>query len=101
MLLFMSQIHQDFQALWVVLVSKEKAHCLAWGNPRHRDGARRLPNLEHVLINPQTQWSKAALSNWYGEIERPVEITTEVSVWYHTGLPVVPIRWVIVRDPFG
>ena len=48
----------------------------------------RLPNLGQVLINPQTQWSKATLSNWYGELERPVEITTGLAVWYHTGLPV-------------
>lgn len=30
-----------------------------------------------------------------------VEITTGLAVWYHTGLPVVPIRWVLVRDPLG
>ena len=40
-------------------------------------------------------------SNWYGEVNRPVEITTGMAVWYHTGLPVVPIRWVLVRDPLG
>ena len=28
-----------------------------------------------------------------------VEIVSGVAVWYHTGLPVVPIRWVLVRDP--
>ena len=30
-----------------------------------------------------------------------LEITTETAVWYHAGLPVVPIRWVLVRDPSG
>jgi hypothetical protein len=69
------------------------------GRPRLK--GKRLPNLEQVLINPQTQWSKITLSNWYGEVERPVEITTGLAVWYHTGLPVVPIRWVLVRDPLG
>ena len=24
-----------------------------------------------------------------------------VGVWYHTGMPVVPLRWVLVRDPSG
>jgi hypothetical protein len=33
--------------------------------------------------------------------ERTVDICTGVAVWYHTGLPVVPIRWVLVRDPNG
>jgi hypothetical protein len=26
---------------------------------------------------------------------------TETAVWYHSGLPPVPIRWVLVRDPSG
>lgn len=69
------------------------------GRPRLK--GKRLPNLEQVLINPQTKWSKATLSNWYGEVERPVEITTGLAVCYHTGLPVVPIRWVLVRDPLS
>ncbi len=41
------------------------------------------------------------LKGWYGEPERLVEITSETGVWYHTGMPVVPIRWVLVRDPYG
>ena len=35
----------------------------------------------------------------YAEADRAVEITSGTSVWYHTGMPVVPIRWVLVRDP--
>ena len=30
-----------------------------------------------------------------------VEVCSGTAVWYHTGLPVVPIRWVLVRDPQG
>ena len=69
------------------------------GRPRLK--GKRLPNLEQVLIDADTDWSKITLANWYGEVNRPVEITTGVAVWYHTGLPVVPIRWVLVRDPLG
>ena len=28
-----------------------------------------------------------------------IEICTRTAVWYHTGLPPVPIRWVLIRDP--
>ena len=28
-----------------------------------------------------------------------IEITSNTAVWYHTGHPPLPIRWVIVRDP--
>src|SRR3954465_1497734 len=32
---------------------------------------------------------------------RGVDIVAGVAVWYPAGLPVVPIRWVLVRDPAG
>jgi hypothetical protein len=69
------------------------------GRPRLK--GKRLPNLEQVLINPNTQWQKITVNRWYGEGKRTVEVCTGVAVWYHTGLPVVPIRWLLVRDPLG
>jgi hypothetical protein len=36
---------------------------------------------------------------WYGAGERTIEITSATAVWRHGGLPVVPIRWVLIRDP--
>jgi hypothetical protein len=30
-----------------------------------------------------------------------VEIASNTAVWYSTGLPAVPLRWVLVRDPEG
>jgi hypothetical protein len=30
-----------------------------------------------------------------------VEVASATAVWYSTGLPAVPIRWVLVRDPQG
>ncbi len=69
------------------------------GRPRLK-GAR-LPNLEQVLIDPKTQWQTLTLNRWYGEGKREVEIHTGTAVWYHTGLPLVPIRWVLVHDPQG
>lgn len=69
------------------------------GRPRLK--GKRLPNLEQVLIDPNTQWEKITVNHWYGEGERTVEVYTEVAVWYHSGLPVVFIRWVLVRNPDG
>ncbi|HEV2070326.1 MAG TPA: hypothetical protein VGR26_11070 [Acidimicrobiales bacterium] len=41
------------------------------------------------------------MSRWYGQTERIVEVATGTAVWYHSGMPVVPLRWVVVRDPGG
>ena len=41
------------------------------------------------------------IPNWYGQRNRTVEIVSATAVWYHTGLPPLPIRWVLIRDPQG
>lgn len=69
------------------------------GRPRLK-GAR-LPTLGEVLADPDTSWIRVSVPGWYGEGEREVEIVSDTAVWYHTGLPPLPIRWVLVRDPQG
>jgi len=69
------------------------------GRPRKK-GAR-LPKLNDVLANDKTVWQKVTVDNWYGQGPTPVEITSDTAVWYHNGMPVVPIRWVLIRDPNG
>ena len=36
---------------------------------------------------------------WYGGQQRMVEVASGTAIWYHNGLPPVPIRWVLLRDP--
>jgi hypothetical protein len=67
------------------------------GRPRKK-GARR-PTLPQVLKDAQTQWTAVIVNNWYGGGARPVEVCTDTAVWYHSGLPPVAIRWVLIRDP--
>jgi len=67
------------------------------GRPR-KTGAR-LPTLAQVLHEPETVWKRLRIKHWYGEGPRQVEIVSDTAVWYHRGLPPVPIRWVLIRDP--
>jgi hypothetical protein len=67
------------------------------GRPRQK-GAR-LPTLAARAADPATRWQSATVADWYGKGERTVELTSETAVWYHSGLPPVPIRWVLIRDP--
>ena len=30
-----------------------------------------------------------------------MEITSDTAVWYHSGLPLVPLPWVLIRDPLA
>jgi hypothetical protein len=67
------------------------------GRPRKK--GKRLPTLEKVAEDKRTRWKRLKVQDWYGEKKRNIEITSQTAIWFHTGQPPLPIRWVIVRDP--
>ncbi len=69
------------------------------GRPRKK-GAR-LPSLAQVLTDPATVWQTVNITGWYGTPERRLEICSQTALWFRSGLPPVPIRWVLLRDPQG
>jgi hypothetical protein len=69
------------------------------GRPR-KQGAR-LPTLAQVAANPKTHWQRVLIRNWYGDGRRVIEIVSQTAVWFHSGQPPLPIRWVLIRDPKG
>ena len=83
------------------------------GAPRTK--GKRLPTLAAALADPVTTWQRVTVSGWYGEGERAVEISSATAVRRHReaiprrdvseadrgGMPVVPLRWVLIRDPLG
>jgi len=68
---------------------------------RTRKKGKRLPTLEQVAQNSKTKWQRVTTPDWYGEGRRLVEIVSNTAVWYHSGQPPLPIRWVLIRDPKG
>lgn len=69
------------------------------GRPRKK--GTRLPALSAVLADATTRWQRLVVPRWYAHVPRPIEIASGTAVWYHAGLPVLPIRWVLIRDPLG
>ena len=66
------------------------------GRPRLK--GQRLPTLKELLDRPDTRWTRTSVA-WYDDDTRTVELSSYTALWYHTGKPPVPIRWVLVRDP--
>jgi hypothetical protein len=83
------------------------ANLYAPAPPRRRRRGRppikgkRLAKLSQVLLDRSTVWQRHTVALWYGRTNRSVELATGTAVWYHSGLPPVPIRWLLVRDPLG
>jgi hypothetical protein len=86
-------------------------------NGRPRLKGKRLPTLQHQLSDQDMNWTEVVVPQWTGRMPRSsrscvtsqpntatphvVEIATGMAVWYHTGMPPVPVRWVLIRDPAG
>src|SRR3954465_1857879 len=62
------------------------------------EGAR-LPRHPDGLADAAARWAEIAVPVCYGEGDRVVEVCSATAVWRHAGSPVVPIRWVLPRDP--
>jgi hypothetical protein len=69
------------------------------GRPRKK--GERQPSLTDRLSDPNVQWIVVEVSPWYGQSAGKLEIATGTAVWWHPGMSVVPLRWVLVKDPTG
>ena len=67
------------------------------GRPRLKD--ERLANLSIIAEDPTTDWKQITVDGWYAAKECTLEIVSGTAVWYSTGLPAVPLRWVLIRAP--
>jgi hypothetical protein len=68
--------------------------------PEGKKGAR-LPTLQQMVLDPQIKWTSVTIPQWYNRGPQEMLITTATAVWYHTGKPPVPIRWVLVKAADG
>jgi hypothetical protein len=74
------------------VVGKRPAH-------RPRKKGKELPKPAQVV---RTAVKPSALTvGWYGGGRRRVEVVTGDGSWYRSGRPLVPVRWVFVRDRGG
>jgi hypothetical protein len=67
------------------------------GRPRLK--GERLANLSALAEDPSIDWTPLTVTHWYGARERTIEMVSDTAIWYSTGLPAVPLRWVLIRDP--
>jgi DDE superfamily endonuclease len=67
------------------------------GRPRRK--GKRLPSLRQRITDRRTRWQSITVPHWYGVGPRTIQVATGTAVWYRVALPVVPLRWVLIRDP--
>ncbi len=70
------------------------------GKGRPRKKGARLSTLQQRLEDKATVWTRMTVT-WYDRQPRDIDIITATAVWFHNGLPAVPIRYVLIRDVAG
>jgi DDE superfamily endonuclease len=69
-------------------------------NGRPRVKGKRLPPLGQMIEESQTAWTRRRVP-WDNGRRRGLDVTSGPAVWERIGQPVLPVRWVRVRDPTG
>ena len=64
------------------------------GRPRRK--GKRLPSLVERLRDAATPWQSLRV-RWYDGRLRWLQVSSGTALWYRSGQPVLPLRWVLVR----
>ena len=59
---------------------------------------KRLRKLIDRLHDPATVWQTVRV-RWYDQRPRDLQVLSGTALWYRFGLPPLPVRWLLVRDP--
>lgn len=66
---------------------------------RNRIVGARQPTLLQRLEDPEAKWQTFTIAQWYGQKNKKVELLSGTAIWYKSGMPSIPNRWVVIRDP--
>ena len=70
-------------------------------NGRPRKKGKRLPTLASLVKDRATVWTRLVVPRYYSQSAREIEIVSACCIWYHSGMPPVSLRYVLIRDPEG
>jgi hypothetical protein len=59
---------------------------------------KRCPLFSDYLKSNDVIWESLVV-NWYGGKEKQLLVYSGVHLWYAYGIPPLPIRWVLIKDP--
>ena len=68
--------------------------------PKPKIGQRQSTLLQR-LDDPNSQWQEICIPQWYGQSNKRMLILTGTALWYKSNDPLVPLRWVLLKDPSG
>jgi hypothetical protein len=68
--------------------------------PKPKIGSRQ-PTLKQRIEDNTIHWQTIIIPQWYGQSNKIMQIATGTALWYKSNDPLVPLRWVLVKDAEG
>ena len=65
---------------------------------RNRLKGKRQPTFTQRLKDGTIHWHNVVVPQWYNQKNKEVQVATGTSIWYHSGMSPVAIRWVLIKD---
>jgi len=62
---------------------------------------KRLLSMDKRLTDKRIKWKKVVFSQWYGQANKEMMISSGVSIWRRNNKCLVKIKWVLIKDPQG
>lgn len=60
---------------------------------------KRQPTLKQRIEDNTINWQTIIIPQWYGQSNKAMQVATGTALWYKSNDPLVPLRWVLLRDP--
>jgi len=62
---------------------------------------KRLLCMKKRLTDGRVKWTRVIFSDWYGQTNKEMEITSGIGIWRKSNKALVKVKWVLIRDPEG
>jgi len=74
--------------------------------PKNKRGPKppvgeKLMSMEKRLTDKRIKWKQVTFSEWYGNKQKQMLITSEVAIWRKNNTMLVKVKWVLIKDPEG
>jgi len=61
----------------------------------------RLKKMEELLNDKDTKWQSVTFSNWYGNQNKEMLLTSGIAIWRKSNTEIIQVKWVLLKDPEG
>lgn len=62
---------------------------------------KKLLSMEKRLTDKRIKWKRVTFSEWYGNKQKQMLITSGVGIWRKNNSMLVKVKWVLLKDPDG